>query len=257
MVLRKQPKSLLLEFTDADGEPFTYALQSQYVTWSRDKAENAKVQRRGFAVVPDFAGTAHCYCGSTLELAKGDLLEWHRAPSMEAMLRAYIIRSRIRQIEQFLLIQPYSPMLFAQGTLPGPSLLLQAQKGELDEEQLRQAWADVDTRESEQKIKNANWPWEMQLPCQQCTIRDAHDTVVKPLKAFIANKNLDEAWAMIAQGGDMICFKCDQQLFTKKRAKVLAMLCDSCESAPFPKKKQKVFIFSLTSCERTCWRHGV
>lgn len=124
VVLRKQPKSLLLEFTDANGEPFTYALQPQYVTWSRDKSGNAKVQRRGFTVVPDFAGTAHGYCGSTLEQAKGDLLEWHRPPSMEAMLRAYIIRSRIRMAERFLLIQPYSPMLFAQGTLPGPSFFV-------------------------------------------------------------------------------------------------------------------------------------
>ena len=39
MVLHKQPKSLLLEFTDANDEPFAYALGAQYVTWSRDKAK--------------------------------------------------------------------------------------------------------------------------------------------------------------------------------------------------------------------------
>ena len=101
--------------------------------------------------------TAHGYCGSTLEDAKGDLLEWYRPPSMEAMLRAYIIRSRIRLTERFLLIQPYSPMLFAQGTLPGPSLLLKAQKQELDEDQLREAWANVANKEAEQKKLHANF----------------------------------------------------------------------------------------------------
>ena len=90
--------------------------------------------------MPDFAGTAHGYCGSTLLQAKGDLLEWHRTPTLDAMLRAYIIRSRIRSANELLIIQPYNPALFAQGTLPGPSLLLQAQKGELDEQALRKAW---------------------------------------------------------------------------------------------------------------------
>ena len=70
---------------------------------------------------------------------------------MEAMLRAYIIRSRIRMANQFLLIQPYSPMLFAQGTLPGPSLLLQRQKGQLSEEELQQAWTQATKRETDQK----------------------------------------------------------------------------------------------------------
>ena len=121
MVLTKQPKALVLEFKDADQVPFTHALESTYVTWSRDRDGNAKVQRKGFTVMPDFAGTAHGYCGSTLSQAKGDLLEWFRLPTLEAMLRAYIIKSRVRSVDQLLLIQPYNPVLFAQGTLPGPS----------------------------------------------------------------------------------------------------------------------------------------
>ena len=55
VVFTKQPKALLLELKNADGEPFTHALEPTYVTWSRDKDNNAKVQRKGFTVMPDLS----------------------------------------------------------------------------------------------------------------------------------------------------------------------------------------------------------
>ena len=79
-------------------------------------------------------------------------------------------RSRIRTADQLLIIQPYSPALFAQGTLPGPSLLLQAQKGELDEQALRQAWKAAEAKEIESKKATQNWPWSMKLPCRLCIL---------------------------------------------------------------------------------------
>eukprot|EP00973_Karenia_brevis_P047438 6586387-Karenia_brevis.AAC.1 len=39
------------------------------------------------------------------------------------MLKGYIIKSRVRDAENLLLAQPYSPHLFRQGTLLGPQLL--------------------------------------------------------------------------------------------------------------------------------------
>ena len=99
--------------------------------WSRDKAESAKVKRRGFRVVPDFAGTAHAYCGETLSECKGDLLEWFKVPTLDAMLRAYIIKSRVHYTEKCLLVRPYSPYLFRLGSQPGPNLLLRRQRGEI------------------------------------------------------------------------------------------------------------------------------
>ena len=44
-----------------------------------------EVKRCGWPLVPDFAGTAHAYCGSTLPKAKGDLLTWHGNCNFEDM----------------------------------------------------------------------------------------------------------------------------------------------------------------------------
>ena len=186
------------------------------------------MQRKGFTVMPDFAGTAHGYCGSTLSQAKGDLLEWFRLPTLEAMLRAYIIKSRVRSVDQLLLIQPYNPMLFAQGTLPGPSLLLQTMKGELDEQGLREAWKLVEDKDASDQKKRQNWPWTMPLPCRGCSANNGKVEVRKPLKAFVAHKSYDNAWTLIAQGADLLCFKCDYHQRGKPTDRVRSIMCDSC-----------------------------
>ena len=71
----------------------TLLLKPQAVIWSRDKQGYAKVKRIGFPLVPEFGGTVHAYCGSTLEATQSDLLEWHRRPTPEDMQRAYINES--------------------------------------------------------------------------------------------------------------------------------------------------------------------
>ena len=89
-------------------------LLPKHKVWSRDVKGNGKVRRKGFEAVPDFGGTAHAYCGDSLKTAIGDLLEWDRPPTIEAMQRAYIIKSRVRDTSGLALVQPYSPTLFRQ-----------------------------------------------------------------------------------------------------------------------------------------------
>ena len=98
--------------------------------WTRDKAGYAKVRRLGFAIVPEFGGTIHGYCGETLDATLLDLLEWHRKPTMEDMHKAYVGCSRTRQTDHMLLVQPYSPHLFRQGEMPGPTILMDVLMGE-------------------------------------------------------------------------------------------------------------------------------
>ena len=107
-----------------DGKSI-FVFKSQVRQWTLDKAGNVKIVRHGFPIVPDFGGTAHAYCGTTLQACLGDLLAWHKKPTHDDMLRAYIIKSRVRETEKLLLAQPYSPALFTQGTLPGPALLME------------------------------------------------------------------------------------------------------------------------------------
>ena len=56
--------------------------------WSGEELHNDFA--RPEEMLPDFARTAHGHCGSTLDHANGDLLEWHHPPTLEAMLRPYI-----------------------------------------------------------------------------------------------------------------------------------------------------------------------
>ena len=100
-----------------------YTLKSSMKEWSLDGAGNVPIMRYGFCIVPDFAGTAHFYCGSSLDAAIGDLLEWDRTPTKDDALKSYIIRSRVKQSDHLLITQPYSPQLFRQGKQPGPDLL--------------------------------------------------------------------------------------------------------------------------------------
>lgn len=95
-------------------------------SWQRGALQ---IHRKGFQLAPDFAGTAHAYCGSTLDACKGDLLHWATNPTSDSMLRAYIIRSRVRATDDILIVQPYSPVLFQQELPRGPRLLLQRQQG--------------------------------------------------------------------------------------------------------------------------------
>ena len=112
--------------------------------WTRDKAGYAKVRRLGFAIVPEFGGTIHGYCGETLDAILLDLLEWHRKPSMEDMHKAYVGRSRTRQAHHMLLVQPYSPHLFRQGQLPVPAILMKALKKELNTQDAKTEWKQVE-----------------------------------------------------------------------------------------------------------------
>ena len=98
-------------------------------TWARDGAGYAKVRRLGFALVPEFGGTIHSYCGDAMDAALLDLLEWHRKPTMDDMHKAYVGRSRCREADHTLIVQPYSPHLFRQGELPGPTILMKVLQG--------------------------------------------------------------------------------------------------------------------------------
>ena len=120
VVLKRRPLKLYIEVPTAtsklaktNGQKI-FTLKVQQKQWSLDKEGNVKIARFGFPVVPDFGGTAHAYCGSTLEATLGDLLPWYQKPQMADMLKAYIIKSRVREAENLLLVQPYSPHLFRQ-----------------------------------------------------------------------------------------------------------------------------------------------
>ena len=90
---------------------------------------------------------------------------------MDGMLRALIIKSRVRRTEDCLLVRPSSPALFRLGAAPGPEMLLQRQKGAIaTETALNAEWKLRTKKESkETNNKTINWPWSMPLPCRGCS----------------------------------------------------------------------------------------
>eukprot|EP00973_Karenia_brevis_P071825 9980966-Karenia_brevis.AAC.1 len=64
-----------------------YTLTIQAKQWALNVDNNLRIRRYGFPIVPDFGGTAHAYCGATMEAAIGDLLPWFQRPRLDDMLK--------------------------------------------------------------------------------------------------------------------------------------------------------------------------
>ena len=115
VVLYHRPSKIFMEVDTATPKMPTvdarrvYTLKAQVKQWSLGVDGQVKVSRYGFPIVPDFGGTAHAYCGSTLDACIGDLLPWYHTPTKEQALRAYIIMSRVKDASQLLIAQAYSP----------------------------------------------------------------------------------------------------------------------------------------------------
>ena len=208
-----------------------YALRSVPKEWSLGGKGNVPITRYGFSIVPDFAGTAHYYCGTSLDVETGHLLHWWRTPTKDDALKSYIIKSRVKQNENLLITQPYSPHLFRQGVLPGPDLLHKVLTRRIEPEDAQQAWQQVE-KESEDKEpgkktaadKKATNPLKKtKACCRQCS-RDARTRpddinerteVWRPLSAFEfigESQTAERIWQdTFAQGQDLVCGECGPQ----------------------------------------------
>ena len=65
-----EPETATKHLPLIDGERI-FELTVQSKPWTVDTEGNLKVTRLGFPIVPDFGGTAHAYCGSTMPAAFG------------------------------------------------------------------------------------------------------------------------------------------------------------------------------------------
>ena len=79
-ILEKLPKRIAVLVTRKDDEDQLEDLEENYVwlpavstIWWLDKSKCVEVQRRGFAIVPDFASTVHSATGRTLSASVPDL----------------------------------------------------------------------------------------------------------------------------------------------------------------------------------------
>jgi hypothetical protein len=220
VVLKRRPTKLYIEIPTATqkmpktGGKYIYILKVQRKPWTLDKNGNVKISRFGFPIVPDFGGTAHAYCGTTVEAVLGDLLPWHKQPQMSEMLKSYIIKSRVRKAEQVLVVQPYSPQLFRQGVLPGPQLLLDVLQGKTTEAEAKTAWKKIEKAKTEEKPKGESWLQRQTLPCRRCSDNNvSKEEVRKPISAFGTESLARDVWQnIVSRGQDLICFQCRSEL---------------------------------------------
>ena len=93
-MLKHRPKRLFIEMVESTSKELPlvhgkriYTLTVRPKEWSIDGHGNVQVIRYGFPIVPDFGGTAHFYCGTSLTACIGDLLPWWRKPQRDDALR--------------------------------------------------------------------------------------------------------------------------------------------------------------------------
>ena len=170
--------------------------------WARDKAGFAKVRRLGFAIVPEFGGTIHGYCGETLDATLLNLLEWHRKPTLEDMHKGYVGRSRTRQADHMLLVQPYSPHLFRQGEMPGPTILMDVLRGKTNTAEAKKKWKNaLHKPDAKDDRGDAKWSKKMPLPCCNCSDEDDQSTWL-PMTSFTMAYSSDaELWDHVVRLG--------------------------------------------------------
>ena len=145
-------------------EPQVFAVTPRRASWALDKNKTMWVTRTGFPLVPDFASTVHGVTGRTLNAAVADLKPFYKKPNQEDALMGYICLSRVAKAENFVLAQAFPPMLFRQGPQPGPQLLIEFLRGNVQQEDLQQRWADIEKAKTTAKNELKDLQWQ----CCRC-----------------------------------------------------------------------------------------
>ena len=129
-LLQYLPNCIYVRFEGAawrvhpDLQPGVFPLKPKHIMWTLNHKTGAKVQRRGFTLLPDYACTAHMVQGMTFQGAMADFWDFLDNASLKDMLAAYIAASRVRVADGLLVLRAFSHHLFQQGPPPGPHCLM-------------------------------------------------------------------------------------------------------------------------------------
>ena len=115
-------------------------------------------------------------------------------------------RSRITQLEGLLIVQPYHPMLFKQGGLPGPELIMQFWRGQLRAEDLPAKWEEYEAAASKQHKRLDKMLWK----CGACE----RELKATSFGVQVGDKSLFAAHVLervLRRGACRYCVDCMQQ----------------------------------------------
>ena len=143
-----------------DCEPEVYALKPRSSDWALDpRRYDNWIKRFGFPLVPAFAATVHAVTGGQLPALIGEMDTFDATPSQEDALKGYIIMSRVESANNIAIAQPFSPSLFRQGKLQNAELLLEVLRGDVDKEDLKNRWEQIDKQQRQRKYKLEDQQW--------------------------------------------------------------------------------------------------
>ena len=108
-------------------------------TWKVNKYTGISARRSGYLMVPDFGSTAHMVQGQTLDAGFADAQEVQTTPTCDSHIASYIAFSRVKQMANIWILQPFSPFLFRQGAPKGPAILMRKLRGEITAQQATNA----------------------------------------------------------------------------------------------------------------------
>ena len=91
-------------------------------TWG--ESLGAKIRRKGFTLLPDYASTAFMIQGATLAAGIADCGDIADYGGLSELMTTYVILSRVKSADGLLLLRAFCPNMFQMGALPGPHCLL-------------------------------------------------------------------------------------------------------------------------------------
>ena len=129
MLIDRLPLVIYVIFPEADwhiGElpRGVYPITPRSRAWQVNKRTGIQARRKGYTLIPDFASTAHMIQGATLETAFTDLLDATAKTSLSAMIAAYVCLSRVKELRNIVVMQPFCPSLLTRGPPSGPARLI-------------------------------------------------------------------------------------------------------------------------------------
>jgi len=150
-VLQKLPVVVYVKFPGATWtlpglkEKGVYPIKPKNGVWYVDRGRKhpvLRITRRQLPLVPAFAITAHASQGQTLDAAIVDL----QIGKGTSPIASYVALTRVRSRGDLLIYRPFDRLLFNQGSLEGPELLLRVLRGEdID-------WASIEEKHTPKRL---------------------------------------------------------------------------------------------------------
>ena len=123
--------------------PGIFPLKRMTRTWKVNKHAGIEARRTGFGILADVGCTAHMIQGATLEAAFVDLQHRSSKATMTLRFAAYVFLSRVQNLQNISVMQPFSTFLFTKGILAGPELLMRKLSKEISSDQAMEEWMNM------------------------------------------------------------------------------------------------------------------